>query len=145
MADAEAYFRKIEETYKIPPKVTDYLLKELQLETEADFVHLFSSQHDVSDSFVNEIKDLDSKALARTRLRQAWAGIKAESERRETARKRGEESEDMDALLPQPQLDTLAQRFWARYHLRFPPAVEPSDLLVSRLHKELATRLSTTA
>jgi hypothetical protein len=41
--------------------------------------------------------------------------------------KRGSEAGGYDALLPQPDLDDLVSQFWSRYHLRYAPAVEPSD------------------
>ena len=40
-------------------------------------------------------------------------------------------------------MDDLVKAFWHRYHLRFAPSVEPSDLLIPRLNKEIEKRLLT--
>jgi hypothetical protein len=50
---------------------------------------------------------------------------------------------DMDALLPQSDLDRLYNNFWARYKIDFATDADPSDGLVSRRFKEISRRLLT--
>ena len=37
------------------------------------------------------------------------------------------ENTDMDELLPQPDLDDIQNRYWAWYHVPWPPEMSPSD------------------
>ena len=55
--------------------------------------------------------------------------------------KKGEEVEDLDAVLPQGALDTLRQAFWSRHHLSWPAEVEPADQLVSRVYGEVKRKM----
>ena len=54
---------------------------------------------------------------------------------------RGQNETDLDVLLPQLELDGLDAYFWARYKVRYPAWVRPSDLLISRLSREIGKRL----
>ncbi len=54
--------------------------------------------------------------------------------------KRGSVAVDLDELLPQPELDSIRNMFWARHKVPFPPHMEPSDAMVSRLQREISKR-----
>jgi hypothetical protein len=64
-----------------------------------------------------------------------------EAKEREVVKMRGLNEVDLDQLLMQPELDSLEDRFWARYRQTWPPDVAPSDLLVSRISRELSKRM----
>ena len=71
-----------------------------------------------------------------SRLRQAWSAIrKFKSEADAVKRKLDESAEDLDALLPAKELEGIADRFWARYHLSYAPDLDPSEGGLSRLSK----------
>jgi hypothetical protein len=91
----------------------------------------------------SKVAELQNRPLTAARIRQAWTGVKGALAQADIVKKRGSEAGDYDALLPQPDLDDLVSQFWSRHHLRHAPAVEPSDLLISRLSKEMGKRLLT--
>ena len=136
-------FQDLQERFKFSPKVTKFLLDTLELETLEDFVHLFTSEAEVGEMVTHQIHNLHARPLQTARLRQAWVGVKGAQAQELLVKKRAAEPDDLDELLPQPELEELSLRFWARYHVRYAPAVEPSDLLVSRLTKELGKRMLT--
>ena len=85
-----------------------------------------------------------SNALQQTsRLRQAWAGMKAAELDREQLKRKRADDVDLDELLRQEDLDDLADVFHARYHMKWPNDTMPSDAIVSRISKELSKRLLT--
>jgi hypothetical protein len=136
-------FSKLATQFGLDTLIVDYFVDTLKLANLTDFLYLFSSEAEVDSIVTTKVKDLANRPLMTARVRQAWAGVKGAQAQAEVAKKRGAEAEDFDALLPQPDLDDLVKSFWQRYHLRFAPAVEPSDLLISRLNKELDKRLLT--
>ena len=136
-------FGKLAEQFKLDSLITDYFVDTLQLANLTDFLYLFATETEVDNIVTSKVKDLTNRPLMTARIRQAWAGVRGAQAQAEVTKKRGAEAEDYDALLPQPDLDDLVRMFWQRYHLRFAPSVEPSDLLISRLSKELDKRLLT--
>lgn len=48
---------------------------------------------------------------------------------------------DLDAQLPSKDLQSVRVLFWRRWRLKFPPAVEPADTLLSRSLREINLRL----
>ena len=135
-----AIFKKLEAQFRLPPRVTAYMLDVLQLENLDDFIHLFNDPGEVAGIVTDMVPGLTNKPLATARIRQAWTGVKSAQAQEEVIKKKASEVDDFDELLPQPQLEDIGERFWTRYHLRHPADVEPSDLLVSRLYKELTKR-----
>ena len=136
-------FKKLEAEYKLPAAVTKHLLDVLGLETLDDFANLFTDPSEVDSIITSQIPNLDRKVLATSRIRQAWSGVKQARAQDLLVKQKAGVPEDFDELLPQPELDELEQAFWTRYHLRYAPEVEPADLLVSRLSKEMSKRLLT--
>ena len=55
----------------------------------------------------------------------------------EAIKRKGVDETDLDILLPQPELDSIAYRHWARYKMTWPPEIQPCDLLISRVTKEI--------
>jgi len=136
-------FKELEAQFSLHPLVTKYFLDDLGLENLDDFVHLFSDPSEVPEIVTSKVRDLERKHLATARIRKAWLGVKAARAQADVVKKKAAEPDDFDELLPQPELDELEGAFWSRYHVRYAPTVEPADLLVSRLSKELAKRLLT--
>ena len=76
-----------------------------------------------------------------SRVRQAWEALRKAAVEDETRKRKGQDASDLDALLDQTALDQMAATFHGRYHMTYPPDIEPADLLVSRLTRELDKRL----
>ncbi len=77
------------------------------------------------------------------RLKRAWQAVKTAAAVEVEIKKRGSEAVDLDDLLTQPELESIKVQFWARHKLPFPPHMEPSDAVVSRLQREIKKRLLT--
>ena len=133
-------FQGLQNMFNFDPKVTSYLVDSMGLESLNDFIHLFTNESEVAELVTNQVPDLKARPLQASRLRQAWLGIKAAHAQEQLVKKRAAEPDDLDEILPQPELDDLTARFWQRYHVRYAPDLEPSDLLVSRLNKEMVKR-----
>jgi hypothetical protein len=136
-------FEKLAQQFKLDNLITTYFVDTLKLANLSDFLHLFSSEAEVAEIVTSKVTNLANRPLMTARIRQAWAGVKGALAQADIVKKRGSEAEDYDALLPQPDLDDLVRQFWSRYHIRYAPSVEPSDLLISRLSKEMDKRLLT--
>ena len=83
------------------------------------------------------VTDSGEKLRQTTRVRQAWVALRKASTEAERLKLRGSDDVDMDALLPQGQLDAYQDNVWVRYKTAYPPWLMPSDLLISRLAKEV--------
>ncbi len=119
--------------------MTDYFLTTLKFKGLLDFYHLFTNLSEVND-IIKQVEGIIIP-LEVSRVRQAWTGVKDAVEAAAVVKKRGLEQEDMDALLQQEDLDDLQDCFWARYHMKYHPTVEPSDYLVSKCAKRMIKRL----
>ena len=122
-------------------KVRDWMTdaKGLGAATLLDFLHAATTVEDVA-AMVTADK-ADNKFLMKSRLRQAWLSLKQASEEQERIKRKGLDESDLDQLLTQPELDDMEARHWARYKMIWPPEIAPSDLLLSRLVRELGKRL----
>jgi hypothetical protein len=72
-----------------------------------------------------------------------YQALREDEESRRVLKQKGIDENDLDALLPQSELDSIGDRFWRRYHVRVPAWLHPSDTLVSRLFREMEKRLLT--
>ena len=122
-------------------KVAAYLVDDCGLESLEDFLHFFTAEEQIESRVIDKVRDLPHAFRNAARLRRAWAGVKGAASAAEESKKKGKEDPDLDTLLPEAELTDLRDRFWERYKLNFGVLVEPSDYLVSRLHKEMAKRL----
>ena len=95
----------------MPALVTKYLLNVLGFETLDDFANLFTDPAEVNDLITSKIPDLERKTLATSRIRQAWAGVRAARVQDDIVKHELNVAEDYDELLPQPELDELGQAF----------------------------------
>ena len=134
-------FDKLKEEFQLDDKVRAWLTSETGLAARnlGDFLHAASSEAEVKA--LVDASGADNKLLATSRLRQAWVSLKRARDQDEVIQRRGADEADLDQLLAQPVLDDLEARFWARYHMSYPPDVAPADLVVSRACRELEKRL----
>ena len=105
-----------------------------------DFIFAASSPADISKMI--EAAKPSNKFLQTSRLRQAWEACGQAKKDEAELVKKGLDESDLDKLLEQPVLDDLAARFWSRYKMAYPPEIAPSDLMISRISRELDKRLS---
>ena len=127
--------------FSIDDKVGKFLVSTLGLDNIHDFRTLVTTSADLEDKVISKVDGLQFKDRNLSRLRQAWDGICASVKEAEALKRKGNEDPDLDTLLGTPELDNLKSYFWKRYHVVYPANIEPSDFLVSRVHKEMAKRL----
>ena len=142
-SDAPALFNDLGEKLRLHTKVVKYLLETVQLASLEEFGRLVTTEEAIGD-LIAKVPDLEGRELQTARLRMAWCGVREAMSSSETRKKRGAEADDLDDMLPQPDLDNLKDAFWLRYKESYEPEEEPSDTLVSRLFRELLRRLLTT-
>ena len=142
VADA---FNAVRDKYKIAQGVIDWLLKAdgLNAASLEDFIYAAADEKEVSTLVDAMGLDANIKALQTARVRQAWVALRKSKAEEEAIKKRGLDDTDLDTLLPQPQLDDIADVFFRRYRVTYPAYVTPSDMVVSRLSKELEKRALT--
>ncbi len=90
---------------------------------------------------VSKIPELPDSVRQAARLKRAWHAVRAAAAEAVEVKKKGAVAVDLDELLPEADLRDIAKSFWARYRTTFPPTIEPSDLVVSRLGREIKKRL----
>ena len=118
----------------------DFFCRTLKLKTIEDFQSLFSKAEEV-EPLLSKVKDLECVPLQVSRVRQAWRGVCEAKELASSIKRKGDEQDDLDALLPTQQLDDLKDKFWNRHHIKWHPMLEPSDYWVSKCVKKLQKRL----
>ncbi len=140
-----AAFEELATNFKLSEAVRDYLWKEppsgLGLESVADLEYFANTGEDV-DKIVAKI-GVDDAVRQGARLKRAWMALKQAAAEELEVKKRGSVAVDLDELLPQPELDSMRNMFWARHKIPYPPHMEPSDAVVSRLQRELSKRMLT--
>ena len=140
-ADAKAIFVSLCEKFRIDVKIAAFLVEDAGCERLEDFGALLTDENQVEARITEKITGLDRSVLQASRVRQAWHAVRAamESAKKE-AEKPASAEDDLETLLPKPQLDKLGDFFWNRYHMFFGVSIEPSDYLVSTLKKEIDRR-----
>jgi len=88
---------------------------------------------------VKDIEDINV-VLQTSRLRQAWEGIKKAAALADEVKRKSDDNEDLDALLPREILESGEEKFWALYHMKWHAAVEPSEYLISKCARRLVSR-----
>lgn len=145
LASPAATFAKLADTFKFDPCIATFLVEELHLEHLEDFQHLLTGEDQVESLITNHVAALEvpRRPLQASRVRRAWLGVRSAAAAELELKRKGDDSPDFDALLPQPRLDGLQESFWNRYHMAFPPEIAPCDALVSRLAREIEKRMLT--
>ena len=139
--DAKRLFAKLAEKFGLDPLVTEHLTAVEGLESLEDFGNFLTTPDQAEARVIDKVKALDKRGLQASRLRQAWEACREAKGAGDLRKKRGADETDLDGLLPDAELSELRDGFHRRYKLSFAAAVEPSDLLVSRVFKELSRRM----
>jgi len=136
-------FTEIGEQYGWEPCVTKFMTSDKGLNAReiTDFTFLLDC--DLQKITVNLGEECKNPMQQNSRLRQAWDGLKKAKENEDVLKRKRSDDVDLDELLTQSELETLADMFWCRYRVKLPPALAPCDALVSRVSKELSKRLLT--
>ena len=92
-------------------------------------------------AIVDSIPGIQNKLRQRGRVVRAWLDLRQSHREAQHLKRKRSDDGDLDAMLDKPAMDRIADAFHARYKLAWPPCVEPSDALVSRLSKEIAGRV----
>ena len=108
-----------------------------------DFVFAMATESEASLIVDGANVASGQKIQQTSRVRQAWAGARKARSDAELIKARGRDDTDLDALLTQQQLDDIQDVFYARYRMRYPASVMPSDAVVSRISKEVDKRAIT--
>jgi len=136
-------FTEIGEQYGWEPSVIDFMTSDKGLNARelSDFTFLLDG--DLLKITANLGDGCKNPLQQNSRLRQAWDGLKKAKENEDVLKRKRSDDVDLDELLTQTELETLADAFWNRYRVKLPPALAPCDALVSRVSKELSKRLLT--
>lgn len=133
---SEETFSKLAEQFGLDKKISAHL--SANVGSLKDFRYYYTSDTDVSESTIKAV-EVENPRLQAARLRKAWHAVVKAFVSQEQQRQRIIE-DDIDTVLDKPDLDVLEEIFYARYKLRFPPHMTPSDLLLSRLFTEVERR-----
>ena len=82
----------------------------------------------------------DATLLQTARVRSAWSAVRLYFQQAEQDRSKVTLA-DLDSILGDSELRDFKTAFWQRYKLRFPAEVHPSDMVVSRVSRELSKRM----
>ena len=136
--DPAAVFPALATAYRFDEKIAKHLVETVGLDNLLDFVHVVTCEGEW-EPIIARVPDLEQRAGQLSRVRQAWKAVRDSAQEAENRKKRGLDESD-DATLPAQQLVVLSVTFHARYKLSFPAAWEPSELLISKINRELSKR-----
>ena len=142
-AEAKLAFEDLFTRFKVADEILKWVISDTGLGCTS-LVDFSSAINDGNiDVVVNESKVVGDgpKLLQGGRIRQVLKSLREAEEDAAKLKMRGQNETDLDVLLPQVELDGLDAHFWARYKVRYPAWVRPSDLLISRLSREIGKRL----
>ena len=140
-------FEEVAKKYRWTDIVRDFMTKSDGLGAASLDDFTFSVATEAEIKTLVETMGISDKAelLQQTgRVRQAWYALRKAKADEEVIKARGRDDTDLDKLLPQPDLDQIADRFYARYRIHYPPFIAPSDLTISRIVREVSKRALTT-
>jgi hypothetical protein len=146
-AEVTQQFQDMGSKFGLDVKVVEWLLETAGLGAIAlkDFLFCVRDAAEIADltTVIMKAKQIDEseKWNVTSRIRQAWISLKEAQDQASVVRKRGVDQTDLDELLHQDDLDDLQGMFWNRHKMMFPPEINPGDMLVSRLHREVTKRL----
>lgn len=134
-------FNALAQRFGIDERVSKYLLETEGVETLADFAAFFNTPEEVESKCISQITELERRPLQVARVRQAWEACRTAQGQAQQVAQAGTEATELDGLLSERELSAMRENFHRRYRLTFDAHVDPSDALVSRLHREIARRL----
>ena len=137
-------FEILRDQYKVSTELITFMTNPegeggLGLESLADFADIFTSESDVFPVLLDKAKSKSD--LQASRVRQAWRGVCLARVTEEATKRKGSESDELDKLLPQTDLDDMQSCFWKRYKVTYPAEMLPADALTSRVAREMTLRL----
>ena len=127
---------KLGAQFRLDKKLIEHLANVVKVESLEDIAAM---EPEDLRACVKDVADINV-VLQTSRLKQAWQGIKKAGTLADEAKKKGEVGEDFDTLLPREVLECGADKFWELYHMKWHAAVEPSEYLISKCAKRLASR-----
>ena len=139
MASPKEIFDELGAKYRWDAKFTAWCLAPdgLGAQTIDGFIHAAAAEADIPQ--LVKAASVDNEIQQVARVRHAWVELSnAKKDGAEIKRKLADT--DLDLLLPALELDTCSDRFFARYHVTWPPDLTPSDSLLSRMVKEIQGR-----
>ena len=104
---------------RISDLIIDYGVTDLET-----FSWLFTRPEEVGPVLCDPIKDLDKPMAQVAKVRRAWAACVAYVKSRESARTRAA-ADDLDDVLPAPELLDIKNTFFRRYRMTYPPEMLP--------------------
>ena len=141
--DVVRAFEQLAVKYSWTDQVRDFMTSASGLAaTHVDhFIYAVSAEAEIKD-FVDAIgiSDAAVKLQQISRIRRAWVELRKAQKDADLLKARGRDDVDMDQLLTQQELDDAADKFYRRYKISYPPAIMPSDQLISRVSKEVSKR-----
>ena len=111
-------------------------------ERPVDIAYAVSVENDWTKLLLRQKAITDPERLG-SRLKVLSGELREEHEKKKAVKLGGDHITDFDSILSAPELTAKRRRFWLRYHVAYPPEVEPADLVVSRLTNEIAARAVT--
>ena len=136
--DIRATLSKLQANFDLADAVIEALEKS-QLKNLEEFRFLFDSEAEIG-IWIARLKLGDQEQLQVARLRRTWSAVKLFYQHAEQDRSKVHSS-DFETLLGDTELRDIKTAFWARYRLRFPPEMYPSDATLSRISCELSKRM----
>ena len=134
---AKVTFKALGDRYKIDVKVIDKVIA-LGFETLQEFSRVPKDK--LEDLFVKSAGLGDMASLHLSRLVIAHEKVTAAITNVEVIDLEKSKEDDLDRLLPEPDLKTLKEKFHARYKLQYFPEDDPSEKVISRLAREFTKR-----
>ena len=136
--DFRATLAKLQTNFDLADVVVEALEKS-QLKNLEEFRFLFDSEAEIG-IWTARLKPGDQEQLQVARLRRTWSAVKLFYQHAEQDRSKVQAS-DLETLLGDAELRDIKAAFWARYRMRFPPEMYPSDATLSRISRELSKRM----
>ena len=120
----------------------DEVVAKLQSEGLQDLEELrfFFDSEDHVGRWVAKLGLGDATLLQTARVRRAWSAVRLYFQQAEQDRSKVALA-DLDSILGDSELRDVKTAFWQRCKLRFPAEGHPSDMVVSRVSRELSKRM----
>ena len=139
-SSARTWDKLLAEEFNLDEQTMSHLIRPfpegIGVASHDDFVNIFCSEAEIGE-IVKTFDRVPNKLLATTRLRKAWTSTRAAMAAKSIMAKSPAEEND---VLPSAELESLQTVFHKRYKLSWPADIEPSDLLVSRITREIDKR-----
>ena len=132
----EVVFKALAEAYELDVKVKDFLISS-GVRTLAEFCSMFRNEDEVKTLGIDTIAELPQPLAQTARLREAWSACRKAKEASESTFRAADDADD-DTPLGQEYLNDLDAKLWQRHKIRLAPHVNPGELLVSRICKQIS-------